>query len=126
MGSQEVNGLEEGVMISFDLRGAGTGLTFPVGCGVTMMMAAWAGFLLANMEMTGTEGLKQEDTVEQEIDRGNNSGKAEMYDRYFLTGHLLNTFSQEPQPTFFCGEPRHWFDSAVGLFTAEQTRFPVA
>ena len=125
MGSQEVNGLEEGVMISFDLRGAGTGLTFPVGCGVTMMMAAWAGFLLANMEMTGTEGLKQEDTVEQEIDRGNNSGKAEMYDRYFLAGHLLNTFTGTTA-NIICGEPRHWFDSAVGLFTAERIRFPVA
>ena len=123
-GSQEINGLEEGVVLSFDLRGAGTGLTFPVGCGVTTM-AAWTGFVLADREMTGTGGLEKEGMAEQDIDRDNSLGRAEMYAIYFLAGHLLNTFTGTTAKTLR-GEPRDLIGSAVGLFTAERTRFPVA
>ena len=122
MGSQEVNRLEGGVVISFDFRGAGTGLTFPVGCGVTVM-AAWTGFVLADRELTGTGGLEKECTAEHGIDSDNSLGKAEMYVIYFLAGHLLNSFTGTTANTFR-GEPRDLVGSAVGLFTAERTRFP--
>ena len=82
-------------------------------------MAAWTGFVLADREMTGTGELEKEYRAEQDID--NSLGNAEMYDIYFLAGHLLNTFTGT---NTFRGEPRDLFGSAVGLFTAERTRFP--